>query len=174
MKILSKKFQLVEVTVVEHPEHGVIHVHDIKTTDGDIETTRMYIRGVEVTSNTDDGAQIFDDVNDHIDSENPKLEVSLQDILEMQSSLVENLISDMHEVHYKDVEKFGLDSRGGSVFMSHEYIAVHKDQNRNALYYNGFEYVKPEHISHAGDYVFYHRESSRIAEHINDWEKLTE
>ena len=61
-----------------------------------------------------------------------------------------------------------LDRRAGYGFwVSPEWIATQKEQRRSLDYYGGFEYVPPEYILEAGDYIFYSREHSRVENSVD-------
>lgn len=80
---------------------------------------------------------------------------------------IENHIQDHFELIYSGRDNVGLDSRCGPIYINQEYIAVDKFRAGTIEYYGGFEYVDKDHRQEMGDFVFYSRESSRIAEHID-------
>lgn len=80
---------------------------------------------------------------------------------------IENHIQDHFELIYSGRDNVGLDSRCGPIYINQEYIAVDKFRAGTIEYYGGFEYVDKDHRQEMGDFVFYSRESSRVADHID-------
>ena len=64
-------------------------------------------------------------------------------------------------------EDAGLDNRCGYIYITDDSIIVDKRNDRLIQYYGGFEYVEKDHRKEMGDFVFYSRESSRVADHID-------
>jgi hypothetical protein len=80
---------------------------------------------------------------------------------------VEAIIDEMREVRPDDL---GLDKRCAyHLYIDEEYIAVQKSDLRNLRYYGGFEYVGEEYVQELGDYVFYHAEDERVADHLAEY-----
>ena len=93
--------------------------------------------------------------------------MSTEDFLYEMARKVEQHINVEFELVYCGRENVGLDMRCGTIYINEEYIAVDKYKAGTLDYYGGFEYVDKEHRTEMGYYVFYSRESSRVAEHID-------
>jgi hypothetical protein len=89
------------------------------------------------------------------------------DFLYEMGRKVENHIREHFELVYSGRDNVGLDSRCGPIYINQEYIAVDKFRAGTIEYYGGFEYVDKDHRQEMGDFVFYSRESSRVADHID-------
>ena len=90
---------------------------------------------------------------------------SIYDLIEDTESKTHRFVNDnMDLVPATDL---GLDIRCGRLFVNEDGIAVSKDSDRSLQYYGGFEYVDKDHRREMGDFVFYSRESSRVADHID-------
>lgn len=78
---------------------------------------------------------------------------------------VESIIDEMTEVLPEDVF---LDNRSAyRLYIDKEYIAVQKGADLRTLrYYGGFEYVGDEYVQEIGNYVFFHAEDERVADHL--------
>jgi hypothetical protein len=89
----------------------------------------------------------------------------LYTITKLMNEMVDQLIDDeFRSVKPKEV---GLDVRTTyELFINEDYIAIRKDNRRSLDYYGGFEYVDEEHVQEFGDYVFYHAEDERVADHL--------
>lgn len=84
------------------------------------------------------------------------------------SEKVDAIIDEMHEVK---PEELGLDKRSAwRLYVDEEYIAVKSGSDlRNLRYYGGFEYVHESYVQSLGEYVFFHAEDKRVAEHLADY-----
>lgn len=80
---------------------------------------------------------------------------------------IANHVQDNFELIYAGRQKIGLDDRCGTMYINQEYIAVDKWRDGTLAYYGGFEYVDKSCRQEFGDYVFYSREDSRVADHID-------
>jgi hypothetical protein len=93
--------------------------------------------------------------------------MSTDDFLYEMSRKVEQHINDEFELVHAGRDNIGLDNRCGMIYINEEYIAVDKFKAGTLDYYGGFEYVDKDHRREMGDFVFYSRESSRVADHID-------
>lgn len=91
------------------------------------------------------------------------------DFLEEINLQVERHINSNFEQIYAGRENIGLDNRCGLIYVSDDAIAVSKRNDRFLQYYGGFEYVDKEYRQEMGDYVFYFREDSRVAGHLEGY-----
>jgi hypothetical protein len=67
--------------------------------------------------------------------------------------------------------ELGLDPRCGSLYVDDECIGVDASNDRSLQYYGGFEYVDKEYRTEIGGYVFYNRDDSRVADHMDTFEE---
>jgi hypothetical protein len=81
------------------------------------------------------------------------------DMIDSVNNIVHNHVQNMRKV---GSEELGLDRRCGSAWVNDDYIVT--DAGSRFDYYAGFEYVDAEDIRSVGEYKFYSRNSSRIAE----------
>lgn len=82
---------------------------------------------------------------------------------------IEDHVREHFELVYCGRQNLGLDMRCGTIYINEEYIAVEKSRAGSLDYYGGLEYVDKEHRQEFGGYVFYSRESSRVADHIDQF-----
>ena len=97
-----------------------------------------------------------------------------EDLLHDVSEMVTQSLADAKSVN---PTALGLDRRSSwsDLKVTDEFIAVPESQDRTMRYYGGFEYVKDEHRTVLGDWVFYSVESNRVREHLsNEFPDLAE
>jgi hypothetical protein len=93
--------------------------------------------------------------------------MSTDDFLYEMARKVEQHINDEFELVHAGRDNIGLDNRCGMIYINQEYIAVDKFKAGTLEYYGGFEYVDKDHRREMGDFVFYSRESGRVADCID-------
>ena len=81
------------------------------------------------------------------------------DMIDSVNNIVHNHVQNMRKV---GAEELGLDRRCGSAWVNDDYIVT--DAGSRFGYYAGFEYVHADDIRVVGEYKFYSRNSSRIAD----------
>ena len=91
------------------------------------------------------------------------------DFLEEINVQIERHINSNFQQVWTSRERTGLDGRCGMIYISEDAIATDKHNDSRLQYYGGFEYVDKDFRKEMGDYVFYFRESSRVADHIDQF-----
>ena len=97
--------------------------------------------------------------------------MNLFELIDEVTELTDSYIGTMKKV---PADKLGLDHRCGKLFVSPECIGVYKSNNNGLRYYGGFEYINDMHRHEMGDYVFYSREATRVADCLEYYLNLIE
>lgn len=78
----------------------------------------------------------------------------------------------VHKMDKVSADKLGLDIRAGyGLWVCEDGIAVTHATDRTLQYYGGFEYIDKEDRTVIGDWVFYSRNSERVADCLDCYQE---
>ena len=88
--------------------------------------------------------------------------MNFDDLQEIVNGEVKNYLDTME---LTTANRLGLDPRAGhEIFVGSNEVAVFIKDERALKYYGGFEYINDDDRTQLGDYVFYSKRATRVAE----------